>query len=67
MVAGGFFDGEKVTIEPLGDICLMLEDCTDRRIKKLTRMLYALAADINDLKGYVVTHHLASFLILCPD
>jgi hypothetical protein len=67
MVAGGFFDGDKVTIEPLGDICLMLEDCTDRRIEKLTRMLYALAAGIEELKGYVVTHHLASFLIPRPD
>jgi len=51
MVAGGFFDGDKVTIEPLGDISLMLEDCTDRRIEKLTRMLYALAVGIKELKG----------------
>ena len=65
MVTGGFFDGDKVTIEPLGDICLMLEDCTDRRIEKLTQMLYALAAGIKELKRYVVTHHLAPFLI--PD
>ena len=54
MVAGGFLDGDRVTIEPLGDICLMLEDCTDRRVEKLTRMLYALAAGIKELKGYVV-------------
>jgi hypothetical protein len=54
MVAGGFFDGDKVTIEPLGDICLMLEDYTGRRIEKLARMLYALAAGIKELKGYVV-------------
>ena len=54
MVAGGFLDGDTVTIEPLGDICLMLEDYTDRRVEKLTRMLYALAAGIKELKGYVV-------------
>jgi hypothetical protein len=45
----------------------MLEDCTDRRIEKLTRMLYALAAGIEALKRYVVTHHLASFLITPSD
>ena len=59
MVAGGFFDGNKVTTEPLGDVCLMLEDCTDRRVEKLTRMLYALAAGIKELKGYVFNSSLS--------
>ena len=63
MVAGGFFDGNKVTTEPLGDTCLMLEDCTDRRVEKLTWMLYALAAGIRELKGTFLTHHLASLII----
>ena len=50
MVAGGFCDGDKVTMEPLEDICIMLENCTDGRVEQL-RMLYALARRYQELRG----------------
>ena len=50
LIAGGFYDGNKVTVEPLGDICLMLEDYTNARCKKLAQVLYALAKGIGELK-----------------
>jgi hypothetical protein len=44
MVAGGFYDGDKVIVEPLGDTLVMFQDYTDERCEKLARMFNALAA-----------------------
>jgi len=46
------------TVEPLGDICLMLEDHTNVRREKLTQVLYALVKGINELKEYIFTFSL---------
>ena len=53
-VAGGFCDGDKVIVEPLGDTNIMFNDYTDERRDKLARVLYALAMGIDEIKRYVI-------------
>ena len=62
MVAGGFWDGKTVTVEPLGDPCIMFND--NGRVEKLARVLYALAIGVTQLKecGFISTYHLLSLL-----
>jgi len=55
LVAGGFRDGDKVIVEPLGDMCIMFKDYTSVRHDKLARVLYALAKGIDELKKCVIT------------
>lgn len=54
MVAGGFCDGPKVIVEPLGDTNIMFQDYTDKRRDKLAQVLYALATGIDWLKKYAM-------------
>ncbi len=59
MVAGGFYDGDKAIVEPLGDTLVMFQDYTDERCEKLARTLNALAAGLQELRGYATnpSHH----------
>ncbi|PCH42132.1 hypothetical protein WOLCODRAFT_25150 [Wolfiporia cocos MD-104 SS10] len=41
IVAGGFYDGKSVIVEPLIRPCLMMEDDTDKRQQELAQVLYA--------------------------
>ena len=66
LVAGGFWDGKTVTVEPLGDPCIMFND--NGRVEKLARVLYALAIGVTKLKecSFISTYHLSSLLIPSP-
>ncbi|KAJ3513630.1 hypothetical protein NLJ89_g2845 [Agrocybe chaxingu] len=66
LVAGGFHDGDRVIVEPLGDICIMFEDYTNARREKLARVLYALAKGISELKELVVQKSTISSPIFPP-
>ncbi|KAK2461026.1 hypothetical protein APHAL10511_006967 [Amanita phalloides] len=50
-VSGGFYDGEKVIVEPLTAFCHTLEDPLDMRQDEIARILYALRKGINTLEA----------------
>ncbi|OBZ78364.1 hypothetical protein A0H81_02639 [Grifola frondosa] len=50
-VAGGFFDGSVVVVEPLGQPCFMLMDETDQREQEIARLLYAVEQGLDELKS----------------
>ncbi|PVF95585.1 hypothetical protein CPB86DRAFT_710978 [Serendipita vermifera] len=49
IVAGGFFDGNAVLVEPLAQPCLMLPDHHHQRQIQLASVLHATKEAINDL------------------
>ncbi|KAK2461340.1 hypothetical protein APHAL10511_006867 [Amanita phalloides] len=51
-VSGGFYDGEKVIVEPLTDFRRMFEDALHVRQNWIARVLYALRKGIDKLEAY---------------
>ncbi|PCH37235.1 hypothetical protein WOLCODRAFT_167398 [Wolfiporia cocos MD-104 SS10] len=55
IVAGGFYDGKSVTVEPLTRPCLMMEDDTGKRQQELARVLYASFDAVRAFRGLLET------------
>ncbi|KAG8942215.1 hypothetical protein FRC03_003504, partial [Tulasnella sp. 419] len=51
LIAGGFWDGKSVIVEPLGPAFMMFPDCSHDRIQTLARQLYALKQGVNTLSS----------------
>ncbi|PCH39285.1 hypothetical protein WOLCODRAFT_141169 [Wolfiporia cocos MD-104 SS10] len=55
IVAGGFYDGKSVTVEPLTRPCLMMEDDTGKRQQELAQVLYASFNAVRAFRGLLET------------